>query len=214
MRISSRALIAATSLASALALAGVGVAPSYAATPALSVTQHASSTDVQLGHTFTVAVDVTNNIDPAVSTITATDTLPAGLTFWSLKVNPPFDKLTTCTTPKKNQTGTISCTVSAAAGQTLPAGTFANVATVTLKARKFGSWVNTASVSAGGQTASDSVTINVHTGKGHPKTGQQNNGQNKGPQNGQGQTTNNGHPNKGNNGSPAPSTGKGQGHTK
>ena len=208
MRLSSRALMSATALASALSLGVLGVAPSYAAT-GLSISQNAPAAAVQLGHKFTVSVDVTNNTSPAVSSITASDTLPAGLTFWSIKINPPFDQLTTCTTPKKNQSGTISCTVTALAGQTLPAGTFTGIATVTLKARKAGAWTNTASISAPGVDATtNSVTINVKTGNGHPKTPPQNKGQNKGQdngqQNGQGKTDNNGHPN----------PGKAKGHSK
>jgi len=204
MRLSSRAFICATALASALSLGVLGVAPSYADT-ALAITQNAPATAVQLGHTFTVSVDVTNNTSPAVSSITASDALPAGLTFWSIKINPPFDSLTTCTTPKKNQSGTISCTVTAPAGQTLPGGTFTGVATVTLKARKFGAWTNTVSISAPGVDATtNSVTINVKTGNGHPKSPPQNKGQDNGQQNGQGKTDNNGHPN----------PGKAKGHTK
>jgi len=52
---------------------------------------------------------------------------------------------------------------------------------VTLKARTVGAWTNTVSISAPGVDATtNSVTINVKTGKGHPKTGHPNNGKAKG----------------------------------
>ena len=214
MRISSRALISATALASALALAGLGVAPAYAAD--LSLTQSPSTTDVQLGHKFTIDVTVTNN-DTAASTITVVDKLPAGVTFWGITINDPnFKSITTCTTPAKNHNDKdITCVAKAPANTFLPTGTFSKVATVTLKARQAGTWTLAPAISDNnGAGTADLATVNVHTGKGHPKTGPQanpNNGQDNGQQNGQGKTNNNGHPNKGNNGAPATSN---KGHTK